>query len=519
MTRPVIEAVLIANRGEIAVRIARTLRTKEIRAVAVHHAVDREAAHVAACDRAVELFGDDPRAAYLDIEQVVAAAKQARVQAVHPGYGFLSEQSRFARAVEDAGLVFLGPRPETLETVGDKKSARAAARAAGLPVAPGWEGEPIGADGRPTKEAIAAAKKLGFPLLLKAVSGGGGKGMRTIAHEAELADGLAGTAREALASFGNAAVYLERRLEPVRHIEVQFLGDGEGGAWHLLERECSLQRRHQKVIEESPGARVDAALRRRLTDATKALVAGVKYRGAGTAEFLVDAAGEPYFLEVNARIQVEHPVTELVTGRDLVMLQLEIATGRAMPADLEPAGPHGHAVEARLYAEDPMHDFLPQGGRLVHLVLPAGPGIRVDAGVRAGDVIGVDFDPMIAKICAWGPDRARAFERLRVALHETEVAGVVTNLSFLRSLAVNRKVIDGDTTTTLIEREIAPAWRKARAASPAPGDALRAAAALAVAEGAALRGTRAATGGSDTAAAAEADPWAALAGFRIGGGA
>ena len=511
---PPFDTVLIANRGEIAVRVARTLHARGLRAIAVYHAVDRAAAHVAACDRAIELRGEDPRAAYLDIEQVVAAAKTAGAQAIHPGYGFLSEQARFARAVEAAGLVFIGPRAETLETVGDKKSARAAARKAGLPVAPGWEGEPIGADGKPTKEAIAAARKLGFPLLLKAVSGGGGKGMRTIDDEGALTEGLAGTAREALASFGNAAVYIERRLEPVRHIEVQFLGDGKGRAWHLLERECSLQRRHQKVIEESPGARVDDALRSRLTDAAKALVSQVKYRGAGTAEFLVDEAGEAYFLEINARIQVEHPVTELVTGRDLVALQLDVAAGMPLPDDLEPAEPRGHAVEARLYAEDPAHDFLPQSGRIAYLALPAGPGVRVDAGVGAGDEIGLHFDPMIAKIAAWGPDRATAFARLRVALAETEVAGVVTNLSFLRALAAHPDVLAGETTTTLIERAIAPAWRRERAG--AAGDVLRAAAALAALEGAsALR-----TGGTATnpgSAPSDDGPWTALADFRLGG--
>src|SRR5688500_5661051 len=398
MPAKTIHTVLIANRGEIAVRVARTLRARGQRSVAVHHDVDRGALHVEACDRAIELTGEDPRAAYLDADQIIAAAKRAGAQAIHPGYGFLSEQARFSRAVEEAGLVYVGPRADTLEAVGDKRSAREAARQAGLPVAPGWEGDPLDAKGQPTKEAVAAAKGLGFPLLLKAVSGGGGKGMRTIQGVDALAEGLAGTAREAMASFGNAAVYMERKLEPVRHVEVQFLGDGQGNAWHLLERECSLQRRHQKVIEEAPGARVDGALRKRLTDAAKALVSRVKYRGVGTAEFLVDDQGEPYFLEVNARIQVEHPVTELVTGRDLVALQLDIAAGAALPADLEPAGPRGHAVEARLYAEDPAHDFLPQSGPIAFLRLPAGAFVRVDSGVRAGDAIGLHFDPMIAKI-------------------------------------------------------------------------------------------------------------------------
>jgi acetyl/propionyl-CoA carboxylase alpha subunit len=510
--------VLIANRGEIAVRVARTLRARGLRSVAVYHAVDRDALHVQACDAAVELTGDDPRAAYLDVEQVVGAARRAKADAIHPGYGFLSEQSRFAAAVEAAGIVFLGPRPETLDAVGDKKSAREAARRAGLPVAPGWEGDALDTAGKPTAAAREAAAKLGFPLLLKAVSGGGGKGMRTIHSLAELDEGLAGTAREALSSFGNAAVYMERRLEPVRHVEVQFLGDGKGGAWHLLERECSLQRRNQKVIEEAPGTRVDAALRAKLTAAAKAIAAEVKYRGVGTAEFLVDESGAFYFLEINARIQVEHPVTELVTGRDLVAIQLDLAEGRPMPADLEPAAPRGHAVEARLYAEDPGHDFLPQSGSLAFLRLPSGPDVRVDAGVRAGDVIGLNFDPMIAKITAWGPDRAIAYARLRVALAEAEVAGVLTNLTFLRALAAHESVLAGDLSTTMIERTVAPAWRAARkAAAATPPDALVAAATIASFEAAtALRSGGGAGATADGASTEAATPWTMLAGFRVG---
>jgi acetyl/propionyl-CoA carboxylase alpha subunit len=515
-----LDTVLIANRGEIAVRIARTLRARGQRSVSVFHEVDRGVLHVEACDRAVELTGDDPRAAYLDADQILAAAKRTGAQAIHPGYGFLSEQARFSQQVEEAGLVFIGPTAATLEAVGDKRSAREAARKAGLPVAPGWEGDPLDAKGQPTKEAIAAAKGLGFPLLLKAVSGGGGKGMRTIQGVEALAEGLAGTAREAMASFGTADVSMERKLEPVRHVEVQFLGDGRGNAWHLLERECSLQRRHQKVIEEAPGARVDAALRRKLTDAAKALASQVRYRGVGTAEFLVDAAGEPHFLEVNARLQVEHPVTEWVTGRDLVALQLDLAGGIALPADLEPEAPRGHAVEARLYAEDPAHDFLPQSGRIAFLRLPAGPGVRVDAGVCAGDTIGLHFDPMIAKITAWGPDRASALARLGVALAETDVAGVVTNLPFLRALVAHPQVLAGETSTMLVETSIAPAWRKERSGRT-PGDALLAAAALAAVEGAvALRNGRNGRddGDGDGDRGATATPWATLAGFRLGEG-
>ncbi len=511
MSKPAFDTVLIANRGEIALRVIRTLRVRGIKSVAVYHAQDAGAAHVLAADRAVELKSVDPRAAYLDVELVIAAAKARGAQAIHPGYGFLSEQARFARACERAGIVFIGPRPETLEALGDKKRARQAARDAGLPVAPGWEGTPVGADGKPTMEAIAAAEKLGFPLLLKAVMGGGGKGMRAVTKPEELPEAIAGTAREALASFGDAAVYMERRLEPVRHVEVQFFGDGEGGVAHLFERECSLQRRHQKVIEEAPAARMTPALRKRLTDAAKAIARHVKYRGAGTAEFLVDEQDGVYFLEVNARLQVEHPVTEWVTGLDLVGLQLDVALGRGLPKDLEREMPHGHAIEARLYAEDPAHDFLPQSGPIAALTLPAGPGVRVDAGVRAGDVIGMDFDPMIAKLSVWGADRAQAVARLQAALAETQVSGVVTNLPFLRALARDPEFVAGRTVTSHIEAHVAPAWRAAqheRVASPA----LVAAAAIALAE---APGALAQNGGGGESEAAT--PWSTLGAFRVGG--
>jgi acetyl/propionyl-CoA carboxylase alpha subunit len=499
-----ITTVLIANRGEIALRVIRTLRARGIASVAVYHAIDANAAHVRAADRAIELPAKDPRAAYLDVDGIVAAARQAGAQAIHPGYGFLSEQARFARAVEAAGLTFIGPRPETLEALGDKKRARQAAREAKLPVAPGWEGDAT------SPEATKAAGELGFPLLLKAVMGGGGKGMRTVRDAAALPEALAGTAREALASFGDASVYLERLLEDVRHVEVQFFGDGEGGAAHLFERECSLQRRHQKIIEEAPAARMSDKLRAKLTDAAKAIAKHVKYRGAGTAEFLVDEKENVYFLEVNARLQVEHPVTEMVTGLDLVGLQLDVAEGRGLPKDLERKQPYGHAIEARLYAEDPAHDFLPQSGRIAALELPGGTGVRVDCGVREGDVIGMDFDPMIAKICAWGADRAEAVARFRTALDETLVAGVVTNLPFLRALAREPRFVEGRISTALVESTLAPAWRAARKAAPQDA-ALETIAQIVLAEGA-----QALADGATNGAQAEAPgPWSTLAGFRL----
>ncbi len=495
-------------------RVARTLRARGIVSIAVFHAVDRGAAHVLAADRAVELAGDDPRAAYLDIAGLVRAAQAAHADAVHPGYGFLSENARFAEAVEKAGLVFVGPRPDTLAGLGDKKQARESARRAGVPITPGWEGQALDAQGKPTREAIAAAKQIGFPLLLKAVMGGGGKGMREVHAEAELADGLAATAREALSSFGDAALYMEKRLAPVRHVEVQFVGDGAGAVAHLLERECSLQRRHQKVVEESPAARMSDELRAGLVASTKAIAQAARYRGAGTAEFLVDADGRHYFLEINARIQVEHPVTELVTGVDLVGLQLDVAEGRGLPVGLEPAAPHGHAIEARLYAEDPAHDFLPQSGRIAALKLPSGPGVRVDAGVRPGDDVGLHFDPMIAKISAWAPTRAGALDRLAAALAETDVAGVVTNLGFLRAVVADAGVRAGTTTTSLIEDAIAPAWREARK-TRALDDLTLAAAALAAIEGPAARRAAGTMGAGAEDGANAPTPWDTLAGFRV----
>ena len=495
-------------------RVARTLRARGVASIAVFHAVDRGAAHVLAADRAVELVGDDPRGAYLDIAGLVRAAKAAGADAVHPGYGFLSENARFAEAVEAAGLVFVGPRPETLAGLGDKKQARESARRAGVPITPGWEGRALGDDGRPTPEAIEAARTIGFPLLLKAVMGGGGKGMREVRAEAELTDALAATAREAQASFGDAALYMEKRLDPVRHVEVQFVGDGAGTVAHLFERECSLQRRHQKVLEESPAARMDDALRARLVASAKAIAVAARYRGAGTAEFLVDGEGKHYFLEINARIQVEHPVTELVTGVDLVALQLDVAEGRGLPVGLEPAAPHGHAIEARLYAEDPAHDFLPQSGCIAALRLPAGPGVRVDAGVRAGDEVGLHFDPMIAKISAWAPTRGEALARLAAALAETDVAGVGTNLGFLRALVADAAVVRGDTTTSLIEGTIAPGWRAARKSRVLDAATL-VAAAIAATEGAAALRAAGAGGGASEGTSAAPGPWDTLAGFRV----
>jgi acetyl/propionyl-CoA carboxylase alpha subunit len=415
-----IRKLLVANRGEIAVRIFRTCRELGIATVAVAAPDDEGAMHTRVAGETV------PIASYLHSEEHIRAARHAGADAIHPGYGFLAENADFAEAVEAAGLVFVGPSPEALRAGGDKLAAKRVAREAGVPVLD--EGDPT---------------DLGFPLLVKAAGGGGGRGMRVVRSPAELDAALAAARREAKAAFEDDTVFCERYLERPRHVEIQLLGDGRGAALALGERECSVQRRHQKVLEESPSPALDAGLRAAMSDAAVAFARAISYRSAGTAEFVLDGR-EFSFLELNGRIQVEHPVTELVTGIDLVAAQLELAEGGSLPAlpELD-----GHAVEVRLYAEDP-RTFLPQTGRLERLRLPQ--GIRVDAGVEEGDEIGIAYDPMIAKLIAHAESRDEALGRLRQALAETEVEGVVTNLPFLRWLVGHPAVQAGETTTAFL---------------------------------------------------------------------
>ncbi|HZQ65674.1 MAG TPA: biotin carboxylase N-terminal domain-containing protein [Gaiellaceae bacterium] len=415
-----IAKLLVANRGEIAVRIFRTCRELGIATVAVVAPDDADALHARTADETVAI------ASYLHSEEHIRAALRTGADAVHPGYGFLAENADFAEAAEAAGLVFVGPTPDALRAGGDKLAAKQAARAAGVPVLP--EGDP---------------GELGFPLLVKAAAGGGGRGMRVVRSAAELDEALAAAGREAAAAFGDGTVFCERYLERPRHVEIQLLGDGRGRAIALGERECSVQRRHQKVLEESPSPALDAELRSRMSAAAVAFAEAIGYRSAGTAEFMLDD-GEFYFLELNGRIQVEHPVTELVTGLDLVAAQLGLADGNPLP---EPSRIRGHAVEVRLYAEDPL-TFLPQTGRLERLRLP--DGIRVDAGVEEGDEVGLAYDAMIAKLVAHADSRVEALERLAAALDETEVGGVVTNLPFLRWLVRHPEVRAGEATTAFL---------------------------------------------------------------------
>ena len=428
--------LLVANRGEIAVRIFRTCRRLGIETVAVAAPDDREALHARAADHVVPVSG------YLDVGEVLRAARESAADAVHPGYGFLAESPELAETLEHGGLAFVGPTPEALRQGGDKLAAKAIAHAAGVPIVP--HGEP---------------DEIGYPLVVKAAAGGGGRGMRVVRAPEELEEALEAARREAMAAFGDDRVFCERYVERPRHVEIQLLGDGAGNVAALGERECSIQRRHQKVLEESPSPAVDGELRQRMSDAAVAFARAIGYRSAGTAEFMLDRR-DFYFLELNARIQVEHPVTELVTGIDLVEQQIRIAGGEPYDATFQPLG---HAVEARLYAEDP-RTFLPQTGTITQLRLPS--TIRVDAGVEQGDEVGLRYDPLIAKLIAHGATRDDAFETLGSALAETEVDGLVTNLPFLRWLVAHPHVRAGRTTTAFLVEN--PPLSPHPASAPAP---------------------------------------------------
>jgi acetyl-CoA carboxylase, biotin carboxylase subunit len=424
-----LKKILIANRGEIAVRIIRACRELGVSPVAVYSECDRTALHVRYADEAYAIGPSAPRESYLRIEALIDAAKKSGADGVHPGYGFLAENEEFAAAVRDAGLTFIGPTPEAIETMGSKTAARTAAKRAGVPVVPGTE-DPLAPD-VPDAAIAAAASTIGYPLLVKAVAGGGGKGMRTVTDPADLAGAVRAARSEAGAAFGDAAVYLERRLIRPRHIEVQLLGDVHGTVLPFVERECSIQRRHQKVVEETPSLAVSPALRAEMTAAAASVARAVGYTNAGTIEFLLDEDGRFYFLEMNTRLQVEHPITEMVTGVDLVRWQIRIARGERL--DLDPdrlLRPQGHAIECRIYAEDPDNNFLPSPGRIQQLRVPAGPGIRDDSGATAGLEVPIFYDPMISKLVAWAEDRPLAIARMRRALGEYLVTGIKTTVPF-----------------------------------------------------------------------------------------
>jgi len=440
--------ILIANRGEIACRIIRTARRLAVRTVAVYSEADANARHVALADEA-RLIGPAPaRESYLRIEAIIAAAKATGAEAIHPGYGFLSENAAFAAACEEAGLVFIGPPAAAIRAMGSKSEAKRLMAAADVPVVPGYHGE-----AQDLKTLRAAAKKIGYPVLIKASAGGGGKGMRVVESEAVLEPALASARREAASAFGDDRVLIEKYLARPRHIEIQVFADGHGNAVHLFERDCSIQRRHQKVIEEAPAPGMSPARRAEMGKAAVAAARAIGYRGAGTVEFIVDERGAFYFMEMNTRLQVEHPVTEMITAQDLVEWQLRVAAGEKLPLGQQELAISGHAFEARLYAEDPARDFLPSTGRLAHLRFPPeGPHLRVDTGVVEGDEVTIHYDPMIAKLIVWDRDREAARERLVAALGACEVAGVATNISFLRAVAAHPAFAAAEVDTGFIAR-------------------------------------------------------------------
>jgi 3-methylcrotonyl-CoA carboxylase alpha subunit len=439
--------VLIANRGEIAVRIAQTLQEHGICAAAVYSDADRDAVHVRAADEAHALGGQTPAESYLQGAAIIEIARAQGADAIHPGYGFLSENADFAAACTQAGITFIGPPPAVIGAMGDKIAARDLAVKAGLPVVPGFCGTPA----TTAAEYAARAAAIGYPMLVKAAAGGGGKGMRRVQDASALPEALAAAGREASAAFGDGRIFLEKYITRPRHVEVQIFGDAHGQVLHLLERECSIQRRYQKLVEESPSPAVDDDLRARMTDAAVRLGRAIGYTNAGTVEFILDEMGAFYFLEVNARLQVEHPVTEMITGLDAVWLQLLAAAGKPLPVAQHDVRARGHALEVRICAEDPSRDFLPCTGRIERYIPPAGPSIRVDGGVAAGDDVGVHYDPLLAKLIVMGGDRGAAIEKLVWALRRFVILGVTTNISFLHDLVAHAEFRAGRLHTHFID--------------------------------------------------------------------
>jgi acetyl-CoA carboxylase biotin carboxylase subunit len=502
MTRP-IQKLLIANRSEIACRIAQTAREMGIATVAVHSEPDAGGEHVRACDEAVALGGRTSAESYLDVAKILAAAKETGADAVHPGYGFLAENAGFARKVEEAGLTFVGPTPEAIDAMGDKIRAREAAGKAGVPVLPS---APVTKDEAVNRDA---AGKLGFPVLVKAAAGGGGRGMRRVDDAASLADAIRAAEREAGSAFGDARVYMEKFVVGPRHIEIQVFGDSHGRVLHLGERECSVQRRHQKIIEEAPSPVVDAKMREAMGSAATGLASSIGYRGAGTVEFVAAPDGKFYFLEVNTRLQVEHAVTEAVTSTDLVRWQLEVASGERLPE--KAPSPRGHAIECRVCAEDPANGFLPSLGLVRRVEHPRGVGVRVDTALRDGWRVPVEYDSMLAKVITWGPDRTQATRRMIDALEGFPIVGFTTNVAFLVELLRSERFARAEFFTTTLDSE----YRDWKPDDADAFDAAAAAVALLVRGGHTRSGGAAASGGG---AQALPGPWETLGAWRVGGG-
>ena len=487
--------ILIANRGEIAVRIIRACREAGLESVAVYSDADRTSRHVLLADRALRIGPPPATDSYLNIQALIAAARSAEADAIHPGYGFLSERAAFARACEEAGVTFIGPPAAVIDRMGSKVEARNLMIAAGVPVVPGLTPHDQSDDG-----VIAAARELGYPVLIKASAGGGGKGMRTVRSDSAAREAVGAARREAMAAFGDGMLYVERLIERPRHVEVQVLADNHGGVVHLFERECSVQRRHQKVIEESPSPALTPALRARMGDAAVSAARAADYRNAGTIEFLVEGEGDSarfYFLEMNTRIQVEHPVTEAVTGIDLVRAQIEIAGGSTLPWTQRSLRQSGHAIECRVYAEDPANGFLPQAGSLTLYREPAGPGVRVDSGVVEGDEITVHYDPLLAKLTAHAETRDRAIARAVAALRAYPILGIRTNLPFLIAVLQHPSFAAGAVHTSFIEEHLEELVR----VDAPPPEALAAAAVTAADAPAMARGSN------------QTEPWDRLTGW------
>jgi acetyl-CoA carboxylase, biotin carboxylase subunit len=463
------QRILIANRGEIAVRVIRACREMGIEAVAVYSEVDRRALHVRQADLCEYLGPAQASESYLNIPKILEAACRSGAQAIHPGYGFLSENPNFARACRQAGIVFIGPSPESMEMMGSKTRARQNMKKAGVCIVPGTDRGLQSA-----AEALALAESLGYPVMLKAAAGGGGKGMRRVASARELPSALESARSEAQSSFGDSEVYIEKLLENPRHVEMQIFGDTHGNVIYLAERECSVQRRHQKVLEEAPCSFVDSDMRRRMGEVAVQVGKAASYCNAGTVEFLVDARKNFYFLEMNTRLQVEHPVTELVTGIDLVQLQLRVAAGEPLPLKQQDITLRGHAIELRVYAEDPDNNFFPSPGRITRLISPSGPGIRCDSGMYEGWVVPLDYDPLLAKLIAYGENRPQVIRRLLRALGEYFIGGIKTNLPLFRRILLHSDFQAGRVDTGFLDRLLKEApvpdarTPDARAAPPTP---------------------------------------------------
>ncbi len=464
--------LFIANRGEIAVRLIRACRELGIDTVAAYSEADADAPHVWLADEAVLLGPAAPAHSYLAIDKIVSAARESGCDALHPGYGFLAENADFAQAVLDAGITFVGPTPQTIRAMGSKTAARATMQAAGVLVVPGFQGDDE--DSLSDAALLDAADGIGFPLLVKAAAGGGGKGMRVVSDPAELPDALAATRREAAGAFGDGRLFLEKLVERPRHIEFQILGDSHGNLVHLFERECSIQRRHQKIVEETPSPFVDEELRARMAEAALAAARAVDYVNAGTVEFLVDEAGDFYFLEMNTRLQVEHPITELATGVDLVQTQIRVAAGEPLPFTQADLRQRGHAIECRIYAEDAAHGFLPATAHIALAVEPSAPGVRVDSGIGnnignnnvSGSNVSVHYDPMLAKLIVHAPTRDAARAKMLTALRNYVVLGdIITNIDFLHDVIAHPAFASGDTTTAFLGEHFAE-WSPNHVAPP-----------------------------------------------------